>query len=166
MKYSFLTLVFTFLVNIAFAQKQKIEVKGDAILVDGAKYALIEQEGCGIMDVDCFYYIKSLEGKRLFVVKQQLFNDPSEVKASDPQGKVLYLQFVFTGSGAKAETTFPTTLHLRAIDVARKVVKAQLMNNGTLDEQATADFVTNNGTPFSERRQALGGPKVIVIEKN
>ncbi|SHL19184.1 hypothetical protein [Hymenobacter psychrotolerans] len=164
MKHCFFTLIFSLLVG--FASAQKVEVKGETILVDGTKYALIEQEGCGIMDVDCFYYIKSLEGKRLFVVKQQMFNDPAEIDAADPQGKVLYLQYVFTGVGTKAETTFPTTLHLRAIDVARKVVKAQLMANGTLNEQAATEFVTNNGTPFSERRQALNGPKVIVIEKN
>ncbi|KAA9325332.1 hypothetical protein F0P96_20235 [Hymenobacter busanensis] len=136
---------------------QKVEVKGDAILVDGAKYALIEQDGCGLMDVDCMYYLKSLDGKRLFVVKQQIFNDPAEVKASSPEGRVLYLQYLFTGSGTKAETSFPTTLHLRAIDVARKVVKAGLFANGTLNEQAAADFVTNNGNAFSERRQALNG---------
>jgi hypothetical protein len=151
----------TLLCSLAFfalattAHAQKIKVEGELITVDGQPYARIEQEGCGMMDVDCFYYVKSLQNQRLFIVKQQDFNDPSKVSASSPQGRTLYLQFVFTAAKTKAETSFPTTLHLRALDVARKVYKAQLIKDGTLDEQAATDFVTNSGTPFSERRQAI-----------
>ncbi|MCC2547554.1 hypothetical protein LJY25_13945 [Hymenobacter sp. BT175] len=148
-----LTLWLALLTGAAFAQK--VEVKGETILVDGTPYAMIEQDGCKLMDVQCMYYLKSLDGKRLFVVKQMQFVDPATVTAAHPDGRTLYLEYVFTAAGTHAETNFPTTLHLRPIDVARKVVKAQLFANGTLNEQAAADFVTNNGTSFSERRKAL-----------
>ncbi|SHJ16796.1 hypothetical protein SAMN02745146_2504 [Hymenobacter daecheongensis DSM 21074] len=163
---SFLTLLLLLaLTNTVLAQKQKIEVKDEAVLLDGAKYALIEQDGCRIMDTQCVYYLKSLDGKRQVAVKQLEFVDPAEMSASHPDGRVLYLQYVFLASGTKAETPFPTTLHLRAIDVARKVAKGQLFANGTLNEQAVSDFVTTNGMPFADRQKELAGPKVIVIEK-
>ena len=153
MKTLLCSLAFLALATTSYAQKIKVE--GELITVDGQPYARIEQEGCGLMDVDCFYYVKSLQNQRLFIVKQQDFNDPAEVSATSPQGRTMYLQFVFTAAKTKAETSYPTTLHLRALDVARKVYKAQLIKDGTLDEQAATDFVTNTGTPFSERRQAI-----------
>ncbi|GAA3934750.1 hypothetical protein [Hymenobacter algoricola] len=160
----FFILCFVLLTSTAFAQK--VEVKADAILVDGVKYALIEQDGCKLMDTQCLYYLNSLDGKRQFAVKQMEFVDPATISDSHPDGRTLYLQFVFMGSGAKTEISFPTTLHLRAIDVARKVVKAKLFTDGSLSEQAASDFVTTNGIPFTERQKQLAGPKVILIDKN
>ena len=144
------------------AQAQKIKVEGELITVDDQPYARIEADGCGLMDVDCFYYVKSLQNKRLFVVKQQTFNDPAQVSASSPAGRTIYLQYVFTGAKTTAETSFPATLHLRALDVARKVYKAHLIKDGELDQQMAEDFVTNNGTPYSERRRAINQPVILV----
>ena len=146
------------------ALAQKVEVKNDLILVDGQPYAGIEAEGCRLVDTDCRYYIKALNGgRRVGVVKQLEYNDPDERTVADAAGRVTYLQFVFTASGTTAETADPTTVLLRPIDVARKVVKAHLMKDGVLDEQAAADFVTHNGLPYSERRKALeAAPKVII----
>lgn len=146
------------------ALAQKIEVKNDLILVDGQPYAGIEAEGCRLTDTDCRYYIKALNGgRRVAVVKQLAYNDPDERTVADAVGQVTYLQFVFTVSGQSAETTDPTTVLLRPIDVARKVVKAHLMKDGALDEQAAADFVTHNGLPFSERRKVLGAAPTVII---
>ena len=92
-----------------------------------------------------------------------IFEDPEQRKDSNPTGRTLYLQFVFTAAGTTAEIPFPATLHLRALDVARKVAKARLLKDGTLDAQAAADFVTNNGTPFGDRRRALNAPPTIIF---
>ena len=146
------------------AVAQKIEVKNNIVLLDGQPYAGIEGDGCGFVDPQCQYYLTPVGSeRRLFVVKQQIFEDPMERKESNPTGRTLYLQFVFTAAGTTAEIPFPATLHLRALDVARKVVKARLLKDGTLDEQAAADFVTNNGTPFSDRRRALNAPPTILV---
>jgi hypothetical protein len=158
----FLLSAIAFFALAAPAVAQKIKVEDDLITVDGQPYARIEQDGCGIMDVDCLYYVKSLQNQRLFVVKQVIYNDPTAVSATNPQGRTLYLQYVFTAAKATAETAYPTTLHLRALDVARKVYKAQLIKEGTLDEQAAADFVTNNGTSYSEHRRTLGQPIILL----
>ena len=144
------------------ASAQKIKVENELITVDGQPYARIEQDGCGLMDVDCVYYIKSLQNKRLFAVKQQAFNDPALVSAASPQGHTIYLQYIFTATKTTAETSFPATLHLRALDVARKVYKAHLLKDGELDPQMAEDFVTTNGTTYSERRRGLNQPVIIV----
>jgi hypothetical protein len=136
------------------ASAQKIKVENELITVDGQPYARIEQDGCGLMDVDCFYYIKSLQNKRLFVVKQQVLHEASQISAADPTGRTMYLKYVFTAAKTTAETSYPATLHLRALDVARRVYKANLMKDGELDQQAAEDFVTNNGNTYSERRNA------------
>ena len=160
MKTLFYSLALSALTTTAFAQKIKVEA--DLITVDGKPYARIEQDGCGLMDVDCFYYVKSLDNKRLFVVKQQNFNDPSQVSASSPSGRTLYLQYVFTATKTTTETSYPATLHLRALDVARKVYKANLIKEGNLDPQAAEEFVTNNGNSYSERRHSIS-PAVIIV---
>lgn len=148
---------------ITHAFAQKVTVEDDKILVDGVAVGGIEKDGCGF-NVQCQYHVKSLAGKRLFVVKHLQFSDPNERSAANPEGKVHYLQYVFTKAGTKAETAFPTTLSLRAKDVARLVVKAGLLKDGALNDEAAADFVTNNGTPYTDRRKEIAGPKVIIIE--
>jgi hypothetical protein len=144
---------------------QKTEVKDDLITADGADYAKIEKDGCGAFSPQCQYYVSSLKGKRLFVVKHLQFKDPDEMSAANRDGTVHYLQFVFSKSGAKAETPYPATLMLRAKDVARLIVKAHLMKDGELDEEAAQEFVNNNGTPYSDKSKKLGGPDIIIIEK-
>ena len=146
------------------AVAQKVEVKNNVILLDGQPYAGIEGDGCGFVDPQCQYYLTPVGSeKRLFVVKQVIFEDPMERKESNPTGRTLYLQFVFTAAGTTDEIPFPATLRLRALDVARKVAKARLFQNGVFDEQAAADFVTNNGTPFGDRRRALNAPPTIIL---
>ena len=85
----FLTLCLLFVASAAFAQK--VEVKDDAVLVDGGKYALVEQDGCKLMDTQCIYYLKSLDGKRQLAVKQLEFVDPATMSASHPDGRTLFV---------------------------------------------------------------------------
>jgi hypothetical protein len=160
MKILLCLLAFSAFATTSFAQKIKIE--GDLITIDGQPYARIEQDGCGLMDENCSYYVKSLQNQRLFIIKQLEMNDPEQINVANPKGRTLYLQYVFTAAKATAETPFPATLHLRPLDIARKLYKAQLLKDGTLDEQAAADFVVNYGTVYSERRRALNQPVIIV----
>ena len=163
MKSIFLATVF--FLSITGASAQKAEVNDNIVTADGTDYAQIEKDGCGAMSPQCQYYIGSLKGKRLFIVKHLQFSDPDEQSAANPKGTVHYLQYVFSQSGAKAETPYPATLVLRAKDVARQIVKAHLMKDGELNATAVQEFVNNNGTPYTDRRKKLGGPEVIIIEK-
>ncbi|MGI4870145.1 MAG: hypothetical protein ACRYFX_03085 [Janthinobacterium lividum] len=160
MKTIFFSLLLTGLATSAFAQKIKVE--NDLVTVDGQPYARIEKDGCGMMDLDCSYHVKSLQNQQLFTVKQVIFNDPGQISASNPEGRTLYLQYIFTASRTTAETSFPATLHLRALDVARKVYQAHLLKEGTLDAEVADTFVLDKGTPFSQRRREIN-PQVIVV---
>lgn len=52
----------------------------------------------------------------------------------------------------------------RDLKVAKRVVKAGLIKDEALDEEAVADFISENGTPFSDRRRAIDAPDVIIID--
>ncbi len=164
MKALFFSLLLVCAAPAAFAQKEKVEVKEEVIFVDGAEYAQIEKDGCGMLDAACEYYVKTLDGKRAFTVRALEMRDPDEVTNVNTDGKVRYLQFSFAGSSGKAEIKDPSAIRLRALDVARKVAKAGLMKDGKLDDEAVSDFVSTNGTPFSERKKQLAGPKVIIMD--
>ncbi len=152
-----------FMALSATAIAQKPGVSDNIITADGAPYAQIEKDGCGAYSPQCQYYVSTLKGKRVFFVRHLQFDDPAEASAANGKGTVHYLQFVFSKSGATAETPYPATLVLRAKDVARIVVKARLLHAGELDEEAAAAFVNNMGTPYSDRRKKLDGPDLLII---
>ena len=116
--------------------------------VDGQPYARFESDGGNTI------YVSSLQNERLFVVKEMTL--PGLVVAGHSAGSVRYLQYVFTASHTVVETPFPSTeVYFRAIGAARQIYAARLLQNGTLDPRAVADFLTNNGTPFSDRQRQL-----------
>jgi hypothetical protein len=149
--------------GISHSYAQKVEVKDDHILADGAEYAQIEKDGCGAFDPQCLYYIADASGKRQLTIKRMDYKDPQVDNALG--GQVLYLEFVFLKSGARAETEYPSVLALKAKDIAKLVVKAQLFKNGQLDPEAVDAFVTGHGTPHSDRRAELKAPRTIIIER-
>lgn len=77
----------------------------------------------------------------------------------------MYLQFSFKGYKPKAETKYPSLLNLKPADVAKLVVKGELIRNGVLDMEAVANFVNTYGTSFSDRKKELTQPDVIIIER-
>jgi len=132
------------------AHAQRIAVKNGLMTVDGKPYARYESDGSSTL------YISSLQNERLFVVKEMVL--PSLVVAGPGRssGSVRYLQYVFTASHTIVETPFPTTeVYFRPITPARQIYAARLFQNGVLDPKAVADFVTNNGTPFSDHQRQL-----------
>lgn len=141
---------------------QKIKVEGELITVDGQPYARIERDGCGALTAGCLYYVKSLQNQRLFTIKPMEFVDPATISASHPDGRTMYVQYIFNASHATTETAYPSIMLLRALDIARKIYKAQLIKDGTLDQQAADAFVLANGLTFSERRRELT-PQLLVV---
>ncbi len=135
------------LATSAFAQKTA--VKKGVILLDKQPYAHIENAG------DYTYYISNLQNERLFVVKHLYFIDPQSANLVNGATETHYWQFVFTKSKTVVEMPFFATYGLDSEVVARKICLARLLKNDALDPQALADFVTNNGAVYSERREAL-----------
>ncbi len=155
MKHLFCTLL---LILLALgANAQKIAVRKNLITVDSQPYARLQANGGALTSNQ--FYVNSLQGDRLFVVKLLGFNDPSNASSTNPTGSTSYLQFVFPATGQVAETPLPGLF--RALSLARQLYPARLLKNGTLDPQAITEFVFVNGTPFSARRQALDQPVLL-----
>ncbi|RZK22713.1 MAG: hypothetical protein EOO63_18165 [Hymenobacter sp.] len=132
------------------ANAQRIAAKKGLITVDGQPYARFESDGASTL------YISSLQNERLFVVKEMVLPNLVVAGVGHSSGNVRYLQYVFTASHTVVETPFPSTeVYFRSITPARQIYAARLFQNGTLDPKAVADFVTNNGTPFSDRQRQL-----------
>jgi hypothetical protein len=129
------------LLALGTANAQRIAVKNGLMTVDGQPYARFESDGASTL------YISSLQGERLFVVKEMVLPG-----AGYSTGSVRYLQYVFTATHLVVETPFPALeSYLRAIIPARQIYAARLFQNGVLDPKAVADFRTNNGSPYSDR---------------
>lgn len=153
------TLLFTLLLLTGFlseAYAQNIAVKKGIILLDNQPYARMMADG------DRCFYISNLKNERLFVVNRLSLNDPAAAQAANPTGEVKYWQFVFTKSKTVVETPYQRTYGETERVIVRKICLAQLLKNDELDPQALADFVTNNGTLFTERRRALNSPPMLL----
>jgi hypothetical protein len=153
------TLLVTLLFLTGFlseAYAQKIAVKKGVIFLDNQPYARMAADG------DRCFYISNLKNERLFVVNRLSLSDPTASEPTNPTGEVKYWQFVFTKSKTVVEIPYQRTYGETERVIARKICLAQLLKNDELDSQALADFVTNNGTLFTERRRALNNPPMLL----
>ncbi len=143
--------------QVSFAQKQKITLDDDTIKVNGISYALIEKSS----GMSFNFRIKSLEGKDLINFQFQEYNNPNKVQSSNPKGRVTYYEVSFLNDGQKCETSSPGTKK----GVAKMVVENNLVKEKEVNYEGENSFVMINGMKFSEERNRLNGPNVIIIER-
>lgn len=162
MKKIFLFLILSTISFSAFSQK--VDVKKNEILQDGQAIALIEKDGCTVITTSCSFYISSLDGESWITIVEETMYDPAKITSTNEDGKVRYLRFSFTGIDGVAEVANPALINTKPKDIAKIIVKAKLIKNGTLDENAIRNFINANGTRFSDRQKEIN-PKVIYIEE-
>lgn len=109
---------------------QKVEVKKDEILSDGKPIAKIEKDGCGALSPTCNFYVNSLEGEPLMTVVALDMIDPMQFSAGNPEGKVRFLRFSFTGFNGVTKVRNPAMLNTNPKDVAQSIVKERLIKDG------------------------------------
>jgi hypothetical protein len=156
-KYLLIAVMFFAVTFSVQAQKQKITFDEDTILVDGVRYGILERKNGPSGD----YIVKTLDGKEQIYLKLLDYNDPAKVNQSNPNGRETYFEVTFLNTEAKCEVDAPGGKKW----VAKIIVDNQLLKGNEVDAAAEKKFILINGTKFSERRNALGGPKVIIIEK-
>lgn len=138
------------LLTFGAATAQRIATKNGIMTVDGQPYALYEFDGSTTV------YFSSLQNERLFVVKEIVLPSLVVAGGTHSSGSIRYLQYVFTASHTVVETPFPSNeVYFRALTPMRQIYTARLFQNGALDAKAVADFVTNNGTLYSDRGRQL-----------
>lgn len=157
MKKLALIAVLLFSAFAAQAEKQKITFNEDTVLVDGVRYCILERKSGPSGD----YVVKSLDGKEQIYLKLLDYNDPSKVNQSNPTGRETYFEVTFLGSEQKCEVDAPGGKKW----TAKIIVDNQLLKGNEVDAAAEKKFILINGTKFSERKRALGGPDVIIIQK-
>lgn len=142
---------------------QKVEVKKDEILSDGKSIAKIEKDGCGALSSTCNFYVNSLEGEPLITIVALDMIDPMQFNAGNPEGKIRYLRFSFTGLNEVAEIRNPAMLATKPKDIAQSIVKARLIKDGKLDETTVHNFIKANGDRYTQRQREIN-PQVIIID--
>lgn len=157
------TIIIAALLLSAATFAQKAEVKKDEILSDGKVIAKIEKDGCGALSPTCNFYISSLDGEPLITVVALDMIDPMKSDVGNPEGKIRYLRYSFTGFNGSAEVRNPAMLATKPKDVATSIVKARLIKDGKLDETAVTNFIKANGDRYTQRQKEIN-PQVIIID--
>lgn len=150
----FLLLLFLSISVITTAQKQKISLEEDTIMVDSKPYAILEKK----RGMTLSYTLKSLTGTELGYFNLQEFNDPKQVSNANSNGRVTYFEVTFFNDGRQCEINAITTKKA----VAKEIVENNLVKENAIDVEAESKFILINGSKFSERRKALGGTVIII----
>lgn len=144
---------------ISFAtlsQKQKVKVKNDIVTLDGNP--MFKMVSSNYPDA---YTIYSLEDEKLAIFNAQYYNDPKQITAGSPEGRVGYFEITFfNGDLDQCE--------IRIVgfkkQLAQHIISAGLIVDGQLVEKAVKEFCAINGSKFSEARKNSG--TTIIINNN
>lgn len=132
------------------AQKVKLDSKTHQVTIDGVNSFKIERNGCGLFDAagDCYFDVHDIDNNKIMRITLKDFKSPMERNSSNPDGKVIYFEFIFLASKTKAEIEIPA---LKEEKMAKYILKNELIVNGKLNDKAVEEFILVNGTAFSER---------------
>jgi len=132
----------------ALAQKVNVDKKTNMVTVDKVYSFKIDRFDCGIGATNCHFDVSDTSGTKVLRINFREFKSFAERNASNPEGRIVYYEFVFLTSKTKAEINF---VGGKEEKVAKAIVKNNLFLNGKLNEKAVEEFVLVNGTPFSVR---------------
>lgn len=149
----------------AFAQRQKVSVGKDGeMIVNGDTIAYIEKEGCKLLSSECVFTIVDENDDLLITVRQESSTDRERRSREFPDGTpTAYLVFSFRGSDEVAEVDSPFSP--KEESVAKLVARHRLIKERQLDPEAVRQFITVNGTRFSDRERQQNQPPAIIIQR-
>jgi hypothetical protein len=100
----------------------------------------------------------------LITVRQESFTDKNRRSNEFPDGTpTAYLVFSFRGSDEVAEVDSPFSP--KEESVAQLVARHRLIKDRQLDPEAVRQFITANGTRFSDRERQQNQPPAIIIQR-
>ena len=149
----------------AFAQRQKVSVGKDGeMIVNGDTIAYIEKEGCKLLSTECVFTIVDANDDLLITVRQESFTDRERRSREFPDGTpTAYLVFSFRGWDEVAEVDSPFSP--KEASIAKLVARHRLIKERQLDPEAVHQFITANGTRFSDRERQQNQPPAIIIQR-
>lgn len=155
MKYLVSILLFSLITSIGFAQKPKVEVKGDTIKVNEVASFIMEDKNLGNQ-----YLVKDLSGNLIISMMYQKYYDSNRISNANKDGSVTYIEVTFMGTGNIAEFQ-PFGMGKKML--AKQVLEHDLMVNGQPSEQGEMNFCKMYGRKFTAERNRLANPNVIII---
>lgn len=165
MKHTLLIALLLAVGTTAFAQRQKVSVGKDGeMIVNGDTVAYIEKEGCKLLSSECVFAIVDANDDLLITVRQESFTDRERTSREFPDGTpTAYLVFSFRGSDEVAEVDSPFSP--KEASIAKLVARHRLIKDRQLDPEAVRQFITANGTRFSDRERQQNQPPAIIIQR-
>jgi hypothetical protein len=131
------------------AQKIKLDSKTNQVTVDGLNSFKIDRSGCGLVGAgDCHFDVYDIDSNKVMRINYKDFKSAMEVNRSNPDGNIMYAEFIFLASKTKAEVT---PFYRNEEKMAKFILKNNLIVNGKLNDKAVEEFVLVHGTAFSER---------------
>ncbi len=95
------------------------------------------------------YTIQNLEGKNLFILAWNDFEDARERTQSNPNGSVIYYEVTFLNEKKdKVEIAYNTFMNIMKL-----IYNSHLIKDGKLNPEAIELFVIKNGNKFGAQRE-------------
>ncbi|MBK7554001.1 MAG: hypothetical protein IPI55_05255 [Flavobacteriales bacterium] len=152
MRYLLLLVV---LFSFASVRAQKVDVDDGIVAVDGTPYCKLVKKDCKLGL--CDFSVQTLDGTEIAFIKWREYNDKDKQMQSNPNGRVLFYDWTFLGTGAKCETD-----QISAKNVAKILVDGPLMKDGVLNPDGEKKIVLVNGMRHSERMKVLNATIIII----
>ena len=152
MRYLLLTvLLFVF----ASVHAQKVDVDEGIVTVDGTAYCKLVKKDCKLGL--CDFSVQTLEGTEVAFIKWREYEDKDKRQQSNPNGRILFYDWTFLGSGAKCETD-----QVSQKNVAKILVDGPLFKDGAVNADGERKIVLVHGTRHSDRMKVLNATIIII----
>lgn len=148
-------LLLTLLVS-SFAFGQKLKVKKDIAYIDGKEFVKVSEDKVSEEN----YIISALEGKSLFYLKMNSYNDPKYIDYKyNPTGKRSYFEVMSPDLDTiYFETEFSSCLMGCGLadDFVKMIYNAEVLNSdGTINNDKLVFLSKKIGFEFSKKREEL-----------
>ena len=147
-----LTLLFFMFVSV---HAQKVDVDDGIVTVDGTPYCKLEKKDCKLGL--CDFSVQTLEGTEVAFIKWREYNDKDKRQQSNPNGRILFYDWTFLGSGAKCETD-----QVSQKNVAKILVDGPLFKDSVLNADGEKKIILVHGMRHSDRMKVLNATIIII----
>lgn len=155
---SILSIILSFLAIVSFAQEGFDFDKKTSTAMEGTTPLFTIEKVKG-NSVGKNLLFKNMSGKEIFVMKYSNFYKDSEKSSSNPEGRVIFMEFIFPNTSSTCEVQGAGTLK----HYAKMVYDNKLIVNGELDPVSEERFIKITGNDFSRNRDASN---IIIINNS
>ncbi len=137
----------------AQAQKEKVKLtynkKTGIVSTETEPVFKVLEEKSAQLPTAKNYTIQNLDGKNLFILACNVFEDARERSQSNPSGEVIYYEVTFLNEKKdKVEIAYNTFMNIMKL-----IYRNDLIKDGKLNPEAVELFMIKNGNKFGVQRE-------------